>query len=97
MTTLAHSPSTVLDPALKLATVKRRRVHAPQPGSGERLAYSIYETAELLGETSDMVATLCRTKELPNAYKGGRGGRTSPWRIPATDLTNFMKKRGGSR
>lgn len=97
MTILAEFTRAPHDPALKLAPVRRRRVAAPQPGSGERLAYTIYEAAESLGETSDMIARFCRTKVFPNAYKGGLGGRTSPWRIPAKDLTDFMAKRGGAK
>ena len=96
MSILAHSPKVALGQE-KLKPVKRRRVLAPQPGSGERLAFTVYEAAEKLGETSDMVQTYCRIKAFPNAYKGGRGGRTSPWRIPAQDLVDFMKKRGGSK
>lgn len=97
MTTLARYPKTGHDPALELAPVKRRRVLAPQPGAGQRLAFSVYEAAEQLGETADMVQTFCRTEKFPRAYIGGRGGRTSPWRIPTTDQTDFMKKRGTTR
>lgn len=92
MTTLSHSPRVAHDPSLKLASV-RRRVASPKPGSGQRLVFSIYETAEQLAETSDMVQSLCRTGVFPNAYKGGRGGKTSPWRIPAQDITAFINAR----
>lgn len=97
MTTLSHSPMTGIDPAFKLAPVKRPRVAAPIPGTAQRLAYTLDEAAASLGEKPEMIARLCRRKEFPNAYKGGLGGRTAPWRIPADDLTNFMKKRGTTR
>lgn len=97
MTTLSHSPMAGIDPAFKLAPVKRPRAAAPHPGSDQPLAYTLDEAAEALREKPEMIARLCRRKEFPNAYKGGLGGRTAPWRIPAADLTNFIKKRGTTR
>ena len=58
-----------------------------------RLVYTVQEGADALREPRKQIGTLCRTRAFPNSYKGGDGGKTSPWRIPVKDVEAFMRER----
>ncbi|MHA7153961.1 helix-turn-helix domain-containing protein [Arthrobacter sp. TMN-50] len=53
---------------------------------------TIKELAEQLRLSADGVRDLVSRGYFPNAYKAGRGGTTSPWRIPVTDLADYKSK-----
>lgn len=52
----------------------------------------ISEAATELGLHPETVRVLARSGEFPNSYKTGKGGRTSPTRIPYTDIEDWRKK-----
>lgn len=53
---------------------------------------TVKELAEQIGLHPVSVSDLVRRGYFPNAYKGGRGGPTSPWRIPAQDVADYRAK-----
>lgn len=59
----------------------------------ERLAYTLQEVADMLAEPVVTIAKHCRTQALRGAYKAGRGGRTSPWRIPPAAIEHYQSTR----
>ncbi|MCZ9884040.1 helix-turn-helix domain-containing protein [Arthrobacter sp. B2a2-09] len=48
--------------------------------------------AEFLNLHPETVRILARQGAFPNAYKTGKGGRTSHTRIPWSDVEDFRKK-----
>lgn len=56
-----------------------------------RLAYTLEEVAEMLQEPVHTISEHCRTQRLKGAYKGGSGGRTSPWRIPQAAIDYYQR------
>ncbi|MFF2296982.1 helix-turn-helix domain-containing protein [Arthrobacter sp. NPDC058127] len=52
----------------------------------------IKHVAEFLNLHPETVRLLARQGAFPNAYKTGKGGRTSPTRIPWSDVEDFRKK-----
>lgn len=65
----------------------------PAAGAVEPLVHSLDEVAVLLREPRQMVRSLAAANAFPHAYKGGRGGSTSLWRIPRRDVDEFMARR----
>lgn len=61
----------------------------PKPSSPD---LSVKEVAEQIGLHPVSVSDLVRRGYFPNAYKTGRGTNTSPWRIPAQDVTDYRAK-----
>lgn len=57
---------------------------------------TIKQAAEQLNVNPETVRQLADRGKLPGAYKGGSGGRTSPWRIPprALDLYRSAQPQG---
>lgn len=58
---------------------------------------SVHEIGEAIGMHPGRVSDLVRRGFFPHAYKGGRGTRNSPWRIPSSDLDDYRKKAPGVR
>ncbi|WFR84662.1 helix-turn-helix domain-containing protein [Arthrobacter sp. Y-9] len=52
---------------------------------------SIKEVAELTQQSTRVVSDLVRMGRFPNAYKAGRGGVSSPVRIPAADVDRYRR------
>lgn len=52
----------------------------------------INQVAEFLNLHPETVRVLARRGAFPNAYKTGKGGRTSPTRIPWSDVEDWRKK-----
>lgn len=52
----------------------------------------VSEAADALGLHPETIRQLARRGEFPNSYKTGKGGRTSPTRIPYTDIEDFRKR-----
>lgn len=50
------------------------------------------QVADALSVSPQAVSLMLADGIFPNAVKSGRGGRTSPWRIPQTDLDEIMNK-----
>jgi IS30 family transposase len=53
---------------------------------------SVAQLAEELGLHPVTVSGLVRRGYFPNAYKSGRGGVSSPWRIPAQDVVDYRAR-----
>lgn len=52
---------------------------------------TVDEAATELRQSEVMVRKLANRGKLPGAYKGGTGGRTSPWRIPLRALELYRQ------
>jgi hypothetical protein len=52
----------------------------------------VSEVAEHLGLHPETVRSMSRAGDFPNAYKTGRGGQSSPIRIPWSDVEDYRKK-----
>jgi hypothetical protein len=52
----------------------------------------VSEVAEHLDLHPETVRSMARAGAFPNAYKSGRGGQSSPIRIPWTDVEDYRKK-----
>lgn len=57
--------------------------------------YSIAEVAGKFGASKLTVYRWIWAGHFPNAFKLTPGGRTSPWRIPETDIAAFEEKQRG--
>jgi len=55
--------------------------------------YTIKETADLVRLSTDEVYRLVNTGDIPGAYRGGRGGKTSPIHIPESGITKYQNSR----
>ncbi|WP_345154875.1 helix-turn-helix domain-containing protein [Arthrobacter ginkgonis] len=53
---------------------------------------SVAELAEELQHSQETVRQLLNRGMFRGAYKAGRGGQTSPWRIPMTALDHYRKR-----
>lgn len=59
--------------------------------------YSVQEAADLLGASTRSVHNWREAGDFPNASKLNPNRRTSPWRIPGSDLLAFLEaRRNGS-
>lgn len=54
---------------------------------------SVPDVAEQLNLHPSTVYALLRSGHFPGAYHTGRGGRTSPWRIPQTAVEQYRASR----
>jgi excisionase family DNA binding protein len=50
---------------------------------------TIRQAAERMNQHPDTVSTLCRRGELKGAYKIGKQGKTSHWRIPPKAIDRY--------
>lgn len=55
--------------------------------------YTIKEVAALVKLSPDEVNRLVNTGQFPGAYRGGRGGKTSPIHIPESGITKYQQTR----
>lgn len=53
---------------------------------------TVKDLAEHISMHPANVSDLIRRGTFPNAYKAGRGGVSSPWRVPATDVDDYKAK-----
>lgn len=53
---------------------------------------SVKELAEQIGVHPVRASDLIRRGYFPGAFKTGAGGQTSPWRIPATAVTEYKAR-----
>lgn len=56
-----------------------------------RTTYTVEEVAEMIRERPNMIRTLCQRGRFKGAYRGGTGGRTSPWRIPQAAIDHYQQ------
>ena len=54
----------------------------------------VKQVAKRLGVSSGTVRKLCESGALRNAWVSGAGSKRKHWRIPASDVENYLARRG---
>lgn len=54
---------------------------------------TVTQVAEQLQHAPSTIYALLHTDAFPGAYQSGRGGKTSPWRIPQSAIDEYRKGR----
>lgn len=60
--------------------------------------FSACEVAEMLGISLRTAQRMVAVGRFPNAFKAGAGARyRTPWRIPQSDVENYIKQQQAAR